>query len=186
MSNYTGVPSLKEFVDAMGTTWPVAAAISLGSAIILAAEGAGVSYVADLPGYLTTAIFFVAVFAGAVCAVAILQTLLQAIEKWKHARQVAAIEARRIKKLINLPPNEHEIMSWLFSSNTQAFAAELADRRLVPLMQKGLIVQHQDGALSVLDWPHAVPDDVWDVMEENPELFTIDLRGRRNPLRDAW
>lgn len=183
MSSPLGVPSLKEFVDAMGAAWPVAAAISVGSFGILGAERAGVSYVDGLPDPLKTAVFFLAVFSGAVCLIAILQTLFKGVASWRAKRNEKSLRHKQIAKLLDLPPDEHHIMSWLFSANKQAFPAELADRRLVGLRQKGLIVQ-EGGTNSILDWPHFVPDHVWEAMHSDSDSFTLDLRVHGNPLRN--
>ena len=177
----SGLPSLKDFVEAMGVAWPIAFAIWLGSCAILLAAHMGVTYVAHLPDWLLTLAFLLAVFSGAVCCAAALREFISTGTWLVAGRAAKKDRLQRLIRLNDLPAHEHQIMAFLCMTNTQVFPAQYADARLVGLIEKGLI-NRQGGQHSILDWPHAVPNFIWDEMRRNPEKFTIDVRVFGNPL----
>lgn len=179
--NMPGFPSLKEFVEAMGVAWPIAFSIWLGSCSILLAAYLDVSYVRHLADWFLTTVFIVAVFSGAAWLTAVMRGLLAAGKRYLSRRADREDQLQRINRLNDLPAHEHQIMAFLCTTNTQVFPAQYADGRLVGLVEKGLI-NRQPGEHNMLDWPHAVPNFIWDEMGRNREKFTLDVRVFGNPL----
>jgi hypothetical protein len=176
-----GFPSLKDFVEAMGVAWPIAFAICLASCGTLLAAHLGVPYVAHLADWLQTLVFLLAAFSGAVCLTAVFRELISAGKKLLSLREEKKDQAQRLSRLGNLPDHEQEIMAFLCTTNTQFFPAHRADGRLVGLIEKGLI-NRQPGEHTILNWPHAIPDFIWDEMRRRPDKFFLDLRIFGNPL----
>jgi len=56
------MPSLKEFLDALTASWPVAAAATLGSALILYLHRIHAPYVEQMPEWATTTIVVVGIY----------------------------------------------------------------------------------------------------------------------------
>lgn len=178
------MPSLKDFVEALGTTWPVALAALLGSTAVLTANAYDIAYAAGLADWILTMLFVVAVFAAGVCISKLIQTAIHGLTWVAKWRRTAKYRGRQIKWLNNLPHTEHILMSHLFTANRQAFAYTYGESRFVGLVQKGLVVV-RDGQYSLLDWPHIIPDHIWEEMTRNPEKFYYD-EGRGNPLKRGF
>lgn len=177
----SGFPSLKDFVEAMGVAWPIAFAIWLGSCGILLASYIGVPYAIGLPSWVLTLAFIVGMFSAAICATTALRELIALCGKLLRWRADKTDRLQRLARLVDLPVHEHQIMAFLCITNTQVFPMPYADRRLVGLIEKGLI-NRQVGEHSLLDWPHAVPNFIWEEMRRHPEKFSIDRRMHGNPL----
>ncbi len=176
------MPSLKDFMEAMSTGWPVAVAILVAAVLIVGADQYQVQYVAGLPRVFFAAVFIVGICAFAVC-VSKLVVAIVGIPKWFRRRRLQRERRdREIAWLHDLPNDEGYVMAWLFTSNTQAFSTSFGHKLLVGLIQKGLVLQ-MSGAHSVLDWPHMIPDHIWAEMGRNRELFTVDVRAHQNPFR---
>jgi hypothetical protein len=157
------MPSLKDFVEAMSTSWPVALAIFLGSSATLIGEAYGIEYLATLPNWLLGTAFLLAVFSGAVLAVSLLRSVLSQIARPFRIRRIRKWKAQHIEKLQRMPTQEIHVLAWVAAQNTQVFLAPLNDAALEPLIAKGY-VEIVPGHHSVLDWPHRIPDHVWDFM----------------------
>ncbi|MBB5277718.1 hypothetical protein HNR26_003799 [Rhizobium rosettiformans] len=177
-----GLPSLKEFVDAMGVAWPIAFAALLGSAAIVYGHHEALPYLADLPRWLVAIFLVVAVFAAAICITRLVTWSIQIFASIGEARRASAVRWKRIQWLYDLPKHEHEVMSYFFSRRMQAFPAELGHGSLVGLTQKGLIVV-RTGTHSALAFPHYIPDYIWEAMELQADEFTIpNVEQVRHPL----
>ncbi len=176
-----GFPSLKEFVEAMSVAWPVAFAICLASCGTLLAAYLGVPYATHFPDWLLTMAFLLAIFSGAVCMTTALRGLISAGKKLLYWRWKKKDQAQRLSRLNDLPVHEHRIMAFLCTTNTQVFPMQYSDARLVGLIEKGLI-NRQPGQHHLLNWPHAVPNFIWDEMRRTPDRFFLDVRVFGNPL----
>lgn len=76
------------------------------------------------------------------------------------------------KEIKNAPPQEISILAYLVTSGRKAFAAEFNDRRLAPLVSKGIIVK-LGGTHNILEWPYMVQDAAWDFLLENKDQLII-------------
>lgn len=70
----------------------------------------------------------------------------------------------------NAPNEERSILAYLITSGRRAFAAEFNDRRLAPLVAKGILLKLA-GTHSVLEWPYVVQDDVWEYLQDNRDRY---------------
>lgn len=164
------MPSLKDFIDALSVAWPVALTALIGCVAILAANAYGVSYATGIPGWMLTLLFVVAAFAAGSCFTALVQMAARVpagLLRWYRTRVRRKAE---IAWLNDLPDHEHRLMSYLFSSNMQAFAYPFGEGRFVGLIEKGIVLV-QGGAHAALDWPHVIPDHIWAEMKKNPAKF---------------
>lgn len=178
------MPGLKEFIDAMGASWPVALAACIGSISILVGEGFGISYLATLPRLVFGIAFLIAAFSGAVLIVAIIVKSIAGIEDHRTRRRRAEAKKRHIAALNNLPDEEKAVLNYVASCRTQVFLASMNHNRLEPLIAKGY-VEVVRGMHSVVDWPHKVPDHIWnELLLLVPE--TQNKRALHNPLASRW
>lgn len=164
------MPSLKEFLEALGVAWPVALTALIGCAALLAGNAYGVRYATGIPEWVLTIIFAIAVFAAGICMTSILQSIgrgIRWVAKWNRTKKYRTVQ---LAWLHDLPEHEHAIMSYLLSSNRQAFAYPYGEGRFVGLIQKGLVLSGS-GSHSALAWPHIVPDHVWAEMTKHREKF---------------
>lgn len=167
-----GLPSIKEFVEAMSVAWPVAFAICVASAAVLYANQIGFAYAKELsPGVLTT-MFCLAIFSAAVVLTAALRAVLSApllvIDWWQEQGRRKA----RVEMLHGLPSDEHYLMSYMASYGKQAFEAPFGHEKLVGLVQKGL-VRRADGQHLAQHWPYYIPDYIWSELQSHPEKFRL-------------
>ena len=74
------------------------------------------------------------------------------------------------EEIQNAPPQEIEILAYLITSGQKAFAAAFDDRRLAPLVSKGIIIK-LSGAHNIMEWPCMVQEDAWEFLNENKDKF---------------
>ncbi|MGX9145921.1 hypothetical protein [Mesorhizobium sp. 128a] len=175
------MPTLKDFMEALAVAWPVALTALIGSAAILAANAHGVSYAAGIPAWMLTVLFVVAAFAAGSCIVSLLQAIGRLAAwglKWNRTR---IYRNNQVEMLNNLPENEQALMSYLFTSNMQAFPYPFAEGRFVGLIAKGLVLEGS-GQHAAISWPHVIPDHIWAAMKENPSKFRHEKHDG-NPMR---
>ncbi|MER8615986.1 hypothetical protein NKG99_03895 [Mesorhizobium sp. M1409] len=175
------MPSLKDFMEALAVAWPVALTALIGSAVVLTANSQGLSYATGIPAWTLTALFVVAAFAAGSCLVSLLQAvggLATWCARWNRTR---IHRKTQVEWLNNLPANEHRLMSFLFTSNMQAFPYPFAEGRFVSLITKGLVLE-QSGQHAAISWPHVIPDHIWAEMKKDPAKFRPD-QGDGNPMR---
>lgn len=177
-----GLPSLKDFVDAMGVAWPIALTAFLGSAAVVYGHHEAFPYLVDLPRWSIASFAIVAIFSAAICVTRIVTKAIEIALSWKRSRLIGVARLKQVEMLYDLPENEHEIMSYFFSMNMRAFPALYGHSSLVGLRQKGLILT-QNGSHPAINFPHYIPDHIWEAMELSGEAFTIpNVKHRRHPL----
>lgn len=178
------MPSIKDFVEAMSTSWPVALTIFIGSAAALVGEAVGIAYLAALPSWIFGTAFLFAVFSGAIVIVAALQAFSAWVGRPFRRRRAEQWKANHVEQLNHLPPEEAHVLVWAVANNTQVFLARVSHERLEPLVAKGYL-QMLPGHHSILKWPYRIPDHIWEALrkdaDELPERSKIP-----NPLVDAW
>ena len=168
------MPSLKDFIAALQAGWFPALAALVGCSIMLAGDYFEVPYLDASPDVLLTVAVVVAVFAFSVL-VANVARLPFAIWKALNRRQLRReFLERLVREIETAPDTEKIILAYLATSGRRAFAAEFNDRRLAPLVSKGLIIR-QGGTNSVLEWPYIVRQEVWDYLMDNRESYRIEL-----------
>jgi len=166
------MPNLKDFVDALQAGWFPALAALIGCFIVIVGDWYSIPYLGDAPEWLTTTAAYVGVFA---LSVLIANVFYLPVRIWKNfkAHKANAKYAEAIRSEIqNAPPQEIAILAYLITSGRKAFAAEFNDRRLAPLVSKGIIVK-LGGTHSVLEWPYMVQDAAWEFLLENKEQLIV-------------
>ncbi|WP_156921897.1 hypothetical protein [Azorhizobium doebereinerae] len=160
------MPSLKDFIEAMGASWPVALAIVLGALGILAGDHYEIRYLQGLPSWALGTVFFVGAFALAVLTVGITRAAIRAllwpfraISRWRYRR-------KKLAELYELPPEETHVLAWAVQQRSQVILAPLGDRRITPLVAKGFL-HLVPGRYSVLDCPYKIPDFIWETIKND-------------------
>ena len=164
------MPSLKEFVDALQAGWFPALVAFLGCSLGLAGNWYHVPYLTDAPAWLTTTAAAIDIFAISILSAKLIYAPIAAIKtllRWRK-KKAWALKIRGVVE--DAPYDEKSILAYLVTTGRRAFAAKLDDRRLVPLVAKGMI-ERISGRHNALEWPHLVQDDVWDYLCENKERF---------------
>jgi hypothetical protein len=169
------IPSLKEFIDAMSISWPIALAISIGSGIILVSnEYIHISYVQRLPEWFFTALFIIFIFSLSILIVSIIQTTFRGINILHKNRKHWANLAKHVSQISELPDEEMQILMWAAKHKRKSFVESLHHPQLEPLIAKGFI-RVVPGQHSIIDWPYIIPDHIWDaiclIAERVPDEF---------------
>lgn len=176
------MPSLKEFVAALQAGWFPALAAFVGSSIILAGDYFKLPYLDTSPDLLLTIAVVIGVFSFSILVANIVYlpiVIWKLIQKRKNKKE---FRKKLVREIEAAPDSEKAILAYLVTSGRKAFAAELNDRKLSPLVSKGLLVK-LGGANDVLEWPYMVRQEVWDYLVENKESYHIDIPdGARDPL----
>lgn len=162
------MPSLKDFIEAMSASWPVALAICLGSSVVLACKSLGVSYLASAPAWLFAATFFAAVLSGSVLAVSALRSAINWISHWRKRLRRERLEQRHVEKMSELPATEQAILLYALAQGTQVFAAPMNHRLVEPLIAKGYLCI-VPGVHDMSEWPHIVPEHIWRALNRDRE-----------------
>lgn len=154
------MPSLKDIIDAMNSSWPVALAICLSCLGVLGAYSYYPEYIGGLPSSTKSVVFLGAIFSGSIVLVRIVQVILGMIafpyRFWRRKRA----QAQHVRQLWDLPNDERWVLAWAVASNKQVILANFTDARLAPLVSKDFLYR-LPGNHSILDWPHKVPDHIW-------------------------
>lgn len=154
------MPNLKDFLEAMSASWPVALAILMGSSAVLVGERVELSYLTTLPDFIFGIAFLLAAFSASVLAVTFIRSVVAQFDALRvHQRRKQQIE-KHVSGLADLPNPERDVLTYVAACRTQVFLAPQAHVRLEPLVAKGY-VQILPGTHSILEWPHKVPDHIW-------------------------
>lgn len=166
------MPNLKEFVEALKAGWLPALAAAIGCGLILLGDWYQLPYLSSAPPFVTTTAAYIGVFALSVLlanSVRLPIHLYKWIERYLRRRKT---KKKIITTVEELPEPELWILAYLISSKRKAFGANLLDKRLVPLIARGLIIR-KNGQYNVLNWPHVVQNDVWNYLIENKEYYFV-------------
>ncbi|MEQ8558800.1 MAG: super-infection exclusion protein B [Henriciella sp.] len=175
------MPSLKDFVSALQAGWFPALAALVGCAIIIAGDYYQLPYLSDTPDFVLSVIVIVAVFSASILIANFVYLPIEVFKTIKRSRLREKYKKQLIEEIQNASDTEKAILAYLISSNRKAFTAEFNDRRLAPLVSKGLIIK-LGGTHTTLDWPYLVQDDVWAYLKENVHLFQMDVSELSDPF----
>ena len=150
-----------------------------GCSIVVAGNWYKVPYVSDFPYWVVTTAAAIGIFAFSILVANI--AYLPIIVWSKLARSRARKQFRdSVRNEVELASNEERaILAYLISTGRKAFAAEFTDRRLVPLVSKGLI-KKLGGANSLLEWPYVVQEDVWEYLQQNRDRYFDERFAKEN------
>lgn len=161
------MPRLREFLDAFLAPWQVAAGILFGTALILVLRGYGVADLTSLPNWIFGVGWLLLVYSGVVLAIRIGQSSGRCLQGVRAKQQ----RRRRINQdLDTLSQEEREVIKYLLSNNQRSITGRIIAGHFAPLVQKGLLIRAV-GTYSILDWPHTVPDDVWEELKRRRGEF---------------
>jgi len=166
------VPNLKDYVEALQAGWFPALASLVGCSIIVAGDWFKVPYLSANPEWLINVAVYVGVFSFAVLVANLVYLPLKLWRALKRRRERKLAQEAVNRRIEQAPDEEKGVLAYLVTTNRQAFTAKLGNPQLAPMVSKGLIVV-QPGQHSRLEWPHVVPDVVWDILIENREAFEL-------------
>ncbi|MES2336353.1 MAG: super-infection exclusion protein B [Pseudomonadota bacterium] len=177
------MPTLKEFVEALQAGWFPALVALVGCAIVVMADWYSLPYISDSPKWLVTTAVVVGVFSFSILIanVAYLPVLLwNAVARARNRKKFRKMVRLEVE---NAPPDERAILAYLITSGRRTFVARFDDRRLSPLLTKG-ILRKLGGENSVLEWSYVVQDDVWEyLLEHRDNYFFEDVSAIGDPFR---
>lgn len=178
------MPSLKDFIEAMNASWPVALTIFAACCGLLISDTFQLRYLAGLPSWVLSATFVIAVFSGSVIIVRALQGIISLITAPLRARRFDSAVKAHLKRLEEMPPEEGAILAWAVANKKQVFVAGINEPRLAPLVAKGFL-ERLAGTHSMLEWPYRIPDHVWDELmrQWNEDPFEFNAP---NPFIRSW
>lgn len=162
------MPSIKEFIEAMSASWPVALAIMVGSCAVLAGDYYDLPQLAGVPDWLVGAAYIVAAFSGATLAVGLLRWMIalatlpfrrMSAEKWRN---------EHVQGLSDLPPDEVGILVWALANGRQVVVVEFFDDRIKALAAKGYLTM-VPGNHRTNQVPYRIPEHVWRALK-NEEI----------------
>lgn len=168
------MPNLKEFVAALQAGWFPAFVALVGCTLIIGGDYLEIPYLNNTPEFLITISVVIGVFSFSIIVANIVYIPVLIWRKYQRYRAKKELKAKIADEIKTAPQPEIIILAYLATSGRKAFAAEFNDRRLAPLVSKGLIVK-MGGTNSILEWPYMVRDEVWDYLMENKEAFRIEL-----------
>lgn len=140
--------------------------------MVVAGDWYVVPYLGDAPDWITVTAAYVGVFALSVLVANIVYLPIRFWRRLKSRKQKAAHADRVRQEILSAPPEELAILAYLITSGRKAFAAEFNDRRLAPLVSKGIITK-LGGTNSVLEWPYIVNSDAWEFLLENKDQLVV-------------
>lgn len=186
------MPSIKDLLDAFAANWRVALVALLASAGLLAADFYKLEYVTDTPRWVINGAFIVGIVSGAVLISYLVSQVARFISwpfLWYRERVKAKNNEKKLQEhaagIHDLPVDQRYILAYFFTTKERAFAAEINHRRLVPLITMGYVKQ-QAGTHGVLDWPHFIPEHIWQEMTLNEEAYTIPKNDLHYPLKNPY
>lgn len=166
------MPSLKDFLEALQAGWFPALAALIGCSIVVAGDWFSIPYLGDAPDWLTVTAAYVGVFALSILLANIVYLPVRIWRKMKARQAREKFRSMIREEVQNAPPQEIAVLAYLITSGRKAFAAEFNDRRLAPLVSKGIIIK-LGGTHSMLEWPYMVQEDVWEFLNENKDQLIV-------------
>lgn len=186
------MPSIKDLLDAFAASWRVALVALLASIGLLAADYYKLDYVADTSRWVINGAFIVGIVSGAIL-ISFLVAQLARLAIWPYRyyqrKELSKLNKAELDKhaagIHDLPDEQRYILAYFFTTKQRAFPAEINHRRLVPLITLGYVRQNT-GTHGVLDWPHFIPEHIWQEMVINEEAYTIPKNDLRYPLKNPY
>lgn len=166
------MPSIKDFIDMMSTSWPVALGLLLASSGVVLADIYSVAYIEALPSWLPGGAFVLGICSGSVLLVTIFRSALELAAAPFKRKKRNAIRAKHVEGLNNISDPEQWILAWAFANRTQVISADYFNETIKALITKGYLVvpagQHLPNKM-----PLRVPDHIWEAISS--ELQNEDL-----------
>lgn len=161
------MPSIKEFVEALSASWPVALAALLGSSAIVLTKDWGI-----IPSWGISVAFVIGAFAGAVLIVLMIRSIGSWIARWRGRRSWERMKEKQLIQLGSLSQAETLVAIWAAANRTQVFSAPYFHPAVQALRAK-LLIEEIPGSHISDSVPFRFPDHVW-------EAITRDYQGLPN------
>jgi len=173
--------TLAKSIDLLKASGWQAAMIAAACGVLLYLSAAGIIPGMD-PGWIL--LVWAVMLTASGLAVAALLAWLQRVsrsswERWQHYR------AKKQRDWINqnldtLGAGEREVLSYMVERNQRSLAGRLAYGGFGTLVQKGLLIRGA-GQFNIMEWPHTVPEDVWDELVRRRDEFVDPESTTHNP-----
>ncbi|KAB2656277.1 hypothetical protein F9K94_17410 [Brucella tritici] len=186
------MPTIKDLLDAFAASWRVALVALVASTALLAADWYKLEYVADTSRWVINGAFIVGIVSGAILISYMVAQLAKVIAypfkvyaERKSKKDVESKLKAHAEGIHSLPRDQKYILAYFYTTKQRAFPAMFNHPRLVALIQLGYVAR-AGGTHSAIDWPHYIPQHIWDELEENSEGYTIGERELEYPLRTGY
>jgi len=164
------LPSIKEFIEALQAGWFPALVALVGCSLLVAGHWYKLPYLEVFPDWVVTTAVVIGVFSFGIIVANIVYLPVVIWRMITRRRAKKQFKDWIQKEILAAPTAEVAILAYLLSSGRRAFAAEINDRRLTPLVTKGFLIR-LGGTHSALEWPYLVQEDVWEFLQSNREQF---------------
>lgn len=162
-------------------------AVLMASIAVLFLEQGHFFFLDELPRWALAATGLVMILSGVLTLANSIKALS---DMWKRHQLVkkkrnAAEEARKstLRFLDTLSQEELEVLSYLVTKGKQSFTVELNAKKLVTLVQKGLVTM-QHGTVSMFNVAYTIPHFVWDELTLREDEFTTANISGPHPWRE--
>lgn len=169
------MPSLKDFIEAMSASWPVALTILIGTAAIIIGDAAELPQLAMMPNWVAGTAFIVAAFAAAILVVSAVRGAISLAMAPVRDRRQKQWMAKHLGGVDKLPPEEMHVLAWAVACRTQIISAPYFDARTKALTAKAYL-QVVPGQHHTDNTPFKIPGHIWD--EISKEVIPEDIAER--------
>jgi hypothetical protein len=176
------MPSIKDFLEMMSTSWQVALGLLFASSGLLVADQYSVSYLASLPTFLPGAAFIIALCSGSVLLVATVRGLVRLIKKPFQRRRLIAMQSRHAEAVHDLSDAEKWILAWALANRTQVISANFFDATIKALIARDYLIV-PPGPHRSDETPLRIPDHVWAVLKRDLQNEDLSSLVGVNPFR---
>ncbi|MDX0178616.1 hypothetical protein [Sinorhizobium meliloti] len=167
------MPSIKDLLEAMTASWPVALAVFLAGASILGGYHFDIHYLTALPDWLPGVTFIATLCSASILTVTITRSILELVTRPFRRKAWEEWQAKHIAGLDELPEAEALLLAWAVANKTRVFSAPYFNPHTKALVAKGLLTI-PGGSHHTDEMPFEVPDHIWGALKEN--LTKTDLR----------
>lgn len=179
------MPSLKDLLEAMSASWPVALAALLASCGVLAGYHFELDYLRALPAWLPGVAFIAATLAASVLGITVVRFLIDAALNPGRKRRAEQWRQKHIEELDDLPEAELLLLAWALANKTRVFSAPYFNQHTKALSAKGFLIvpggnHHTD------ETPFEIPNYVWDALKEKLKSQDIRQLVGLQPFQNQW
>lgn len=158
------MPSLKDLMEFMGTSWPIALGLLLASVGLLCADYFAFPYVASLPTWAPGAAFITALLSGSVLIVSVIKMIIDLVSAPFAKRRRLAWQAQHAAGINDLSDPEKLILVWALANSTQVFAGPYFDGNIKALIARGYL-SIPPGSHRTDETPLQIPNHIWSALK---------------------
>lgn len=181
------MPSIKDFVEALSASWPVALAALIGSSALVLTQVFDLEVTRSIPAWGISVAFVVAVFAAAVLIVSVIRSLGSLIVRARSKRSWKRMKTKQLADLASLPQAEALVVLWAAANKTQVISAPYFHPAIQALRAK-LLLEEIAGSHMSNQVPFRFPDHIWEVIAQDYARSPVGeiLRGKPFPNPDFY